>query len=306
MGWRKKLLGVLGIGVATAGITLTGFTGKYWPNEVTDKSALQFVVETPTGMEPTKAFVGDTGLDSPQRAAVVKDLVQLCEASPNGFLLFVPGDYQYPNGIYNDETYKSAIPPFEHLCKNHLYTFGSPGNHDHYQLFERGYLSARMHGRRPPAVGRFVQLNYYYTVITPKECWISNDSSIYLAWLDPKIEDRQEEYDEWSLRANCKGRESGYVAHHPFFSNGKRSPTRDYKKFYNETISDEKLKIRRVVTGHDHFTYQVIRDQILHTVSGMGSKTTKGVVGYAVKYPGIEVEIRRVGVSPTMATDEED
>lgn len=310
--WRKvkntakNVPGYVIIATGTAATATIGWTGLQWPHEIKfnpDTATEKLVIDLTHEQIGVVAMVGDTGLDSPQRRGVLADLKALClEAQKKKvpFRIIIPGDPSYPSGPNNDAEYDQHVRPFENVCPAHRGTFHADGNHTHLKVIGQGYMAKRLH--RKMDIGDTVKPNYYYAVLFKDEVWVFNDTTAYDAWIDPGIEERQEDFTRWAGE-EFRGRAFVYIGHHPFFSTDKRKPSGDLMDFYWETLS---LYADVVYSGHFHAVESTgcVR-KTCHWVSGAGAKLTRGRVGYVVREGG-ETYIRYVDAAPTMATDEDE
>jgi hypothetical protein len=304
----KKIPGYVIIATGTAATATIGWTGLQWPKEIKFDPATareKLVIDLSHDSPGVVAVVGDTGLDSPQRRAILGDLKALCleaQAKKKPFRIVTPGDPAYPSGPNNDAEFEQHVRPFENLCPAHKGTFHADGNHTHLKVIGQGYMSERLHGKNG-STGT-VKLNYYYAVVFEKELWVFNDTTAYDAWIDPGIEGRQEAFTRWAGE-KYSGLIFVYFGHHPFFSTDKRNPSGDLMDFYWKLLS---LYADVVYSGHLHaveFNGCMGHRQVCHWLSGAGAKLTKGRVGYLVREDG-ETRFRYVDTAPTLAPEDDE
>lgn len=299
----KKILSAIVVVVGAASFWAFGGSPKYYQNEI--REPMTVYIEK----NATKVFIGDTGKDSPQRDAILDSLKKDCEESPNGFYLFILGDYGYPKGINSDKEFSEHVEPFLSLCENHISTLGIPGNHEKYKIFPNGYMAKRFHGKVPPVEvwGGFIQENYYYKVqeisLDDKEigdCFLLVDSSPWDSPFSSGIKDR---ITAWIKEESKTCEVKNFLSHHYFFSSSERKPSKTWFRFYERVV--RALGFKRVISGHDHLIHYTVKDEIEHYISGMGSKTTKNPVGY-LKAMGNKYDFKILGNNYDIEEEDDD
>jgi hypothetical protein len=272
----KSLAGGFVMVVGTLGLYTFGWTGLHFKHEIKGNDVNYHRIHDKAGMV---AVVGDPGLLSAQRASVLKALTELCVSAlekGQNFTTIYPGDLQYKYGTTSDQDHETYIRPLWPLCPAHKYAFATLGNHGLLAFQGQDYMAKRYHGQPvQPGMNLF---NYYWAAEFDDQMFLFNESTIYDAWIDPPIEARQEAFDQYAIaRAKVTpGLPINYVAHHPFFTSSKRKPTDDYMDFYDQI----RKKINNVFVAHDHLLWWKNIDGVNHYVSGMGSKTTTGPLGF--------------------------
>lgn len=279
----KKFLASVAIVIGAASYWVFGDSPKYHQNEIRNPKAISLL------MGSTKVFIGDTGKNTPQREDILKSLKKTCEESPNGFYLFLLGDYGYDDGVNNDKDYGEFIEPFLNLCEFHILTFGVPGNHEKYKIFPNGYMAKKFHGKGGVSEDGFVQENYYYLLTEESYSTLMADNQIHQQcfflvdsspWDRPFQSDFKDRIIAWIKGESKNCIEKNLLSHHYFFSSSKRKASSAWKRVYENVIVP--LIFSRVISGHDHLIHYTVKDEIEHFISGMGAKTTKNPVGYLV------------------------
>lgn len=307
----KKILASIVMGIGAV-IFVSGINSdRFYPYEIKEPQALTY---TYTGKGPMKVFLADTGLDTPQRKAVLEKVKEVCEASKEGMILFAAGDLGYPDGVNSPEDEAKNIAPLENICPNHMATLGVPGNHEKYKIVVNGYMAKKYHGLLTNMKGAgwkkggYFQENYYYTAEIGDVCYHLIDSSPWDQYKKPKIASRIERWLTGEMaRCRAGGKLSELVAHHYFFSKSDRKPSDGWKEFYTENLFDKdgKAKVVAVRSGHDHLLYRKVDRGIEHIISGMGAKTTVLPLGFAVEFPG-EIQAKFIAVGDENANIMED
>jgi hypothetical protein len=291
--WKKIRIAVGAIGVA-----VLGASASYWAYE---KIGYEKNVHVFNERLDRVAYGGDGGIDTPQRAGVVKAIRQY---APKKVRLL--GDVCYDVGCINEQAYQAHVAgPFGDFGPRHDETLLIGGNHSSYSLKqdERTYLLRKF---QAGPIGKVRFDNYYGMHVYYNACEVYYESTVYDVKLgDPKIQKRQEEFVCKALAdSRCDGKLKIVMTHQSAIGKGPRRNTKsgDYMDFDKRCIRG---KADYVVSGHEHATLFSGRySGTSYYIAGALAKLTVGKPGYLTLDDGV-IRIREVATAPTMATDDD-
>jgi hypothetical protein len=245
-------------------------------------------------------YGGDGGVDTPQRAAVVKAIRAY---RPSKVRLM--GDNCYAVGCIDKETTeKHVIIPFGDLGPQHDETDTTLGNHSFYGLGkERAYFQKTF--SKP--VGKVRWDNYYKLKVYYNACEVFYESTVADVKVgSPDIEERQEDFVCKAVKdPRCAGKLMIGVTHQADRGKGKRgdSSSRRYREFGERCLHPN---LDYVLSGHEHENIFSGRyGRALYFISGTLGKLKSGKVGYLTLDNGV-IRMQTVNTAPTMAEEEED
>ena len=224
-------------------------------------------LDYPVDQRVTFYALGDSGLASPARNAVLQQLANQYRQWPAAWM-FLLGDNFYNDGVdsTSDENWQLHFEqPFNDK------TFPCPiyaclGNHDYFGnvAAQIEYSQLQPRWKMPSAYYSFTQqvsaeknAEFFVLDTTPIE---EGDYSTgtQIRWLDNKL---QESRADWKI----------VIGHHPLFSGGEHGPSR--RNYRNLVPILDKHKIDLYICGHDHdLQLHDTGRGWLHLVSGAGSK----------------------------------
>lgn len=286
------------VGVGAVSLAVLGAAGGYWAYE---KIGYEGNVHVFNERLNHVVYGGDGGLDTPQRAGIVKSIAAY---APKKVRLL--GDLTYPIGTRSEADYIAHIAvPFGDFGPQHTETLLVMGNHGFYSAkeSERHFLQKKF---QSGPVGKVRFDNYYGMNVYYNACEIYYESTIYDVKVgDPDIQKRQEEFVCKAVNdPRCVGKTMIAITHQAAIGKGPRGNTKsgDYMSFDENCLRN---KVDYVLSGHEHTTlYSGMYGRTQYFIAGALAKLTVGSPGYLTLDDGV-VRERLVGVKAYLVEEDD-